>query len=95
MVRNTSLAQLFLHDFKDFIRYPVSIYPASIQIVLTLVVPYAFINFYPAQYFLNKQDFLLFHPVFQYLTLAVGAVLFTGAILLWRWGINHYHSTGS
>ncbi|WP_165867558.1 ABC transporter permease [Paenibacillus pinisoli] len=95
MVRNTSIAQLLLFDFKDFIRYPVSIYPASIQIVLTLIVPYAFINFYPAQYFLGKQDFLMFHPLFQYLTLAVGSVLFAGALLLWNWGIKQYHSTGS
>ncbi|MFD0590348.1 ABC transporter permease [Paenibacillus sp. GCM10027627] len=95
MVRNTSLANLFLNDFKSFIRYPISIYPASIQIFLTLIVPYAFINFYPAQYFLEKGDFLMFHPSFQYLGIAVGAVLFAGACALWHWGIKHYHSTGS
>ncbi|MBH5319682.1 ABC-2 family transporter protein [Paenibacillus sp. GSMTC-2017] len=95
MVRNNSLINLFMNDFKSFIRYPISIYPASIQVMLTLIVPYAFINFYPAQYFLNKSDFLLFHPSFQYLTIVVGGIMFTGACLLWKFGIKHYHSTGS
>jgi len=94
-VRNTSFMELLLSDFKSFIRYPISIYPSSIQIVLTLLVPYAFINFYPAHYFLGRDDSLLFHPLFQYLTPLVGAVLFAGALLLWRAGLRRYHSTGS
>ena len=37
-------------------------FPANAgQIILTLIIPYAFINFYPAQYFLGKQDFIMFN----------------------------------
>lgn len=85
----------FMGDLRGFIRYPLSIYHKGIQIVLTLIIPYGFINFYPAQYFLGKHDFMLFHPVFQFLSPLVGLLLFYGAYQFWKLGIRHYKSTGS
>lgn len=94
LVQNQGISG-FIHDLRGFIRYPISIYKSSIQIVLTLVLPYAFVNFYPAQYFLDKSEFLMFHPVFQYLTPIVGLILIIGAYQFWKLGIRHYKSTGS
>jgi ABC-2 type transport system permease protein len=59
------------------------------------VLPYAFINFYPAQFILGKEDYLGFPPVLVYLTPAVGIILFVVAYQFWRVGLNHYKSTGS
>lgn len=84
-----------IQDFRSFIRYPISIYKPPIQIVLTLVFPYAFINFYPAQYFLEKNDFLMFHPLFQYGTPFVGLILLLGMYQFWLAGIRSYKSTGT
>ncbi len=95
LIRNTGLMNMLMGDLKGFIRYPISIYNKALQVFLTLVVPYAFINFYPAQYFLNKNDFLMFHPVFQFLTPLVGILLFLAAHKFWNIGVNHYQSTGS
>jgi ABC-2 type transport system permease protein len=95
LIQNNSLPKVFFHQLTDFIRYPISLYNRVIQVFLTLVIPYAFINFYPAQYFLHKEDFLIFHPVFQYLTPLVGLVLFTLAYRFWTYGIKNYKSTGS
>lgn len=44
------------------------LYDRWIQVMLTYVVPIAFINFYPAQYFLKKDDFLGFNPILVYLS---------------------------
>lgn len=95
LIRNTGLQGILMYDLKGFIRYPISIYSKALQVFLTLIVPYAFINFYPAQYFLKKNDFLMFHPVFQFLTPLVGIVLFLAAHKFWNIGVNHYQSTGS
>ncbi|KAB2846375.1 MAG: ABC transporter permease, partial [Ignavibacterium sp.] len=95
LVQSNSLMDIFIWDLKSFIRYPISAYHRIIQVILTLIIPYAFINFYPAQYFLNKNDFLMFHPVFQYLSPLVGVLLFIFAYRFWNTGINHYKSTGS
>lgn len=79
----------------EFIRYPISIYDRWIQIMLTFVFPMAFINFYPAQYFLRKSDFLGFSPIFVHLTPVIGIFLFTLAYLFFFIGVRNYKSTGS
>lgn len=82
-------------ESQNFIKYPISIYDKGIQILLTVLLPYAFINFFPAQYFLQKEDFTMFHPIFQYLSPVVGICLFSLAYIFWNIGIKHYSSTGS
>lgn len=79
----------------SFLRYPISIYDKCIQILLTFIFPLAFINFYPAQYFLNKNDLLGFSPIFPYLTPIVGVVVFLLGYLFFFEGIKNYSSTGS
>lgn len=95
VIENKGLKDILFFQAKGFIRYPISIFATPIQIILTLILPYAFINFYPAQFFLDKNDFSIFHSAFQYLTPIVGVTLFIIAYLSWNIGIRHYKSTGS
>lgn len=95
LVETNGLQSLAFFQLRNFVRYPISVYNKWIQIILTFIFPYAFINFYPAQYFLQKNDFLMFHPVFQYLCPVVGLVLFIFAMMFWSYGIKRYSSTGS
>lgn len=76
-------------------RFPVSIYHRSVQVLLTLVLPFAFVNFFPAQVILGKDDLMAFPSAFRYMTPLVGLVCFALAYWLWTWGIRHYESTGS
>lgn len=94
-ITDTSSLGFFLGSVKDFIKYPISIYPSVIQVLLTLVIPYAFISFYPSQYFLEKSDFLMFNPIFQFLCPVIGVLLFAIAYKFWCFGIKNYSSTGS
>lgn len=93
--RNRALVHIFVYSSKEFILYPVSIYNSWIQWFLTFIFPLAFINFYPASYFLNKSEQFIFHPVLQFMTPIVGLITFMGSLLLWSYGINRYQSTGS
>mgnify|MGYP000863678573 CR=1 FL=1 len=94
IVKNDAISRL-LWSGREFIKYPISIYNKIIQVILTFILPFAFINFYPAQYLLSKNDFLMFHPVFQFLTPVVGGVLFFIAYRFWICGLKHYNSSGS
>ena len=94
-IRNRALVHVFVYSSKEFILYPVSIYNPWVQWFLTFLFPLAFVNFYPASYFLQKSGQFMFHPVLQFMTPVVGATLFTLSLLLWRYGINKYQSTGS
>lgn len=95
IVKNNAIMSIVWGSMSHFVDYPISIFNKTIQIILTFVLPYAFINFFPAQMILEKDDFLMFHPVFQYLSPIVAAFIFMLAYRLWKFGINHYESTGS
>lgn len=84
-----------LHGFKDFIQYPVSIFGRPLQLLFTFVLPLAFVNFYPAQPLLMKDDYLLFPAAFGYLTPLVGVALCAIVAVVWHHVVNRYESTGS
>jgi ABC-2 type transport system permease protein len=74
-----------------FNRYPVTIFPRWIQRVLTFVVPFAFTAFFPATFFLGRNEWLgwaLVQPLVGLLVLVVG-------VGIWRRGLRHYRSPGS
>jgi len=73
----------------------VDIYNRPVRFALTFLFPLAFINFYPAHYFLNKDTATLFHPAFVYLTFPVGLLCMLIAVAFWRKAVKHYNSTGT
>ena len=95
IVRTQSIESTLVHSFRNFTNYPISIYGKFIQVLVTFVIPWAFVNFYPAQFFLDRQGETLFHPILQYATPVVGIVLFVLAYKFWTIGVNRYESTGS
>ena len=92
-IRAGGIGESIFRNFTEFIRYPITIYPKVIQLLLT-VVPFAFINFYPAHLFLDRGD-ATFAPALRYggPPVAVGTLVM--GILLWNASIKRYQSTGS
>lgn len=95
IVRTYSIFDVMTLSFDHLIDYPVSIYGKAIQGFLTFIIPMAFINFYPARFFLQRTGDNLFNPLLQYGTPAVGILFFFLAYRLWKIGVNRYESTGS
>jgi ABC-2 type transport system permease protein len=89
------IAFQLLWSFRQLIEYPLSLYPKILQVLLTVVVPFGFITFYPAQFFLAKDDFLMFSPVLQYLNPLVGVLVVCAAFFVWNLGVRRYNSSGS
>ncbi|MDH4183422.1 MAG: ABC-2 family transporter protein [Nitrospinota bacterium] len=95
-IRNRSLVHIVVYSSKEMILYPITIYHWGMQLFLTLLLPLAFINFYPSHFFLARSGSnLLFHPFIQYLSPLVGVTLFAGAYALWRLGVSRYQSAGN
>jgi ABC-2 type transport system permease protein len=94
-VRSRAITNMVVYYMRGFVNYPISIYGKLIHILLTFIVPYAFVNFYPVQMFLGKADEGIFHPVILITTPLVGIVLFTLSYFVWKSGINRYQGTGS
>ena len=95
LVRSEALGSMLLWDLGEFIRYPLSAFQRPVQIVFTLLLPYGFVSFFPAQFFLERQDFIGFNPAIQYLSPVVGITALALAYQFWRFGLSRYQSTGS
>jgi ABC-2 type transport system permease protein len=81
---------------QDFTRYPISIYTRGVRIVLAFVLPFAFMNYFPATYFLAKSETgLHLNPAVGLLTPAIGLAWFGVSYLFWKAGLQHYQGTGS
>jgi ABC-2 type transport system permease protein len=74
-----------------FGRYPLSIYSAYVQFVLSWIIPFGFATFYPASRLLGRAEFHLYAALVPLITAAVFAVAATS----WRFGLRRYSSTGS
>jgi ABC-2 type transport system permease protein len=94
-LRNRSLVHTVIFSSKEFINYPVNIYNVGMQFFLTFIFPIAFINFYPAHFFLDRSGTGLLHPLLEMGTPIVGLIVTTVSIFSWKAGVNHYQSTGS
>lgn len=95
VVEASSLQNLIFWNMRRFVVYPISIYPKVIQTILIYIVPLAFVNYFPAQFFLQKAD-MADYPVFLlYLSPFVGILLFGFAVIFWKLSLKRYQSTGN
>ena len=84
--KSGKLTDLLISATKEATVFPISIYPLAVRLLLTFVLPVAFVTYYPAQQLLQKDEFGA--PVVALMMLCV-------SYSLWCSGLRRYHSTGS
>lgn len=94
-VETNSIREIFYWNMRKFAGYPISIYSNVIQILMIYVVPFAFVNYFPAQYLLRKEDMALYPEIYMYLAPLVGVILYAIAYGFWRISVRRYTSTGN
>lgn len=94
MLRSSDLADIVYYDMRTFVHYPLSIFPAFIRIVLTYVLPWAIINYYPSLIILNKvqttEEFVL-----GILSPVIGILFFLLSLFVFNRGLRRYSGSGS
>jgi ABC-2 type transport system permease protein len=75
----------------DFGHYPVTIYAPPIQFMLTWVLPYAMVGFYPAAFLLRGGHYRVYGLLAPLLGLLFAAL----ALTVWRVASRSYQSTGT
>jgi ABC-2 type transport system permease protein len=95
IVRARSIMNVVIFGIRGFADYPISIYGKLLRIILTFVIPYGFVNYYPSHLILGKEGGSLFAPWLPYATPIVGLLLFFIAYRVWNAGLNKYQGTGS
>ncbi|MDE7417323.1 MAG: ABC-2 family transporter protein [Lachnospiraceae bacterium] len=81
---------VFTDGAREFGKYPIGIYGKKILLFTTFIIPYALIQYYPILYILDRRSSILY----MFLPLAACWFLIP-AILLWKFGVRHYQSSGS
>ena len=94
-VETNSIREIFYWSMRRFAGYPISIYNKLIQVIMIYVVPFAFVNYFPAQYLLRKPDMKEYPEIYLYIAPVVGIVIYMAAYAFWRISVKHYKSTGN
>ena len=80
------------YQFADFAKYPSEIYAQGVRFIITWVIPFAFVAYLPASYFL-KTGVSAFSTIGIECILAV--VFFAIAYAVFTWGTRAYESAGN
>ncbi|MFZ7103003.1 MAG: ABC transporter permease [Peptococcaceae bacterium] len=92
--RSERVFWVIMFPLRNAINYPLAIFPRAVQMVLTFILPFAFVNYLPALLLLDKADPV--YPAFiGSLSTVVGIIFFWVALRVWLRGVDRYNSTGS
>ncbi|MCM1263437.1 MAG: ABC-2 family transporter protein [Butyrivibrio sp.] len=83
-----------MYFFREVSYYPVSIFPKIIQVIVTTLVPYGFVNYYPIRELLGKNDGAVFSQAAG-LGPIVAALFFAVACFFFHQSTKCYKSSGS
>ena len=86
------IANILTHGGTETGQYPLDIYRSWFRAFFTFVVPLACANILPLNVILNRPNAL---PIVGFLSPLCGLFFLGLALLIWRQGVRHYHSTGS
>lgn len=81
---------VFTDGAREFGKYPLGIYGEKMLLFTTFFIPYALVQYYPLLYVLGHRTemILIFLPL-------IACWFFLPALLLWKFGVRHYKSSGS
>ncbi len=89
IVQSIPVTQIIFNTH-EFAKYPLTIYPRAIGLLMTWLIPYGFASFYPASYILGRDVGAL-----AWMGPIVAVVLLVVGYRVWLFGLRHYASTGS
>lgn len=105
-VRAGNVKFILFFNIRAFSIYPINIYPKAVQLLLMFVLPFAFVNYFPARAILEKDDGFIsgnslasggfaLGSIYAYGSVIAGLILFSTILVIWNRGIKSYKSTGS
>lgn len=79
-----------VYSFADFAQYPLEMFGIAINCLLTFVLPYGFVSYYPVCVLLGKLS-----PIYLVYEAIVTIVIIIVALRLWKFGLKIYESAGN
>jgi ABC-2 type transport system permease protein len=88
---SSSTFPFMIQNFLEFAKFPLSLYDRLVQGLMTWVLPFAFVSYYPGVALLGKS---VESQSLGYLAPLAGPVVALIAGLIWRTGLRRYQGTG-
>jgi ABC-2 type transport system permease protein len=82
---------MLLVNFKDYAKYPMTIFSGFFKFAVTFIIPVGFISFYPSQFFLRPNQI----SILVIISPVIGIAYFIFAYFIWSRGASRYSGTGS
>ncbi len=79
------------YKFRDYAKYPITIFGPVFKFVFTFLIPIAFIAYYPSLVILRPDEI----PVLTWLSPVIGIIFFGLSYKFWMLGVRKYNGTGS
>lgn len=77
--------------FKDYAKYPITIFSPLFRFIFTFIMPIAFIAYYPSLVILRPDAV----PILSWLSPIIGCLFFWLSYKFWMYGAMKYSGTGS
>lgn len=90
-IQNSFYILDFVNRFREYAKYPVTIFNHVFRFIFTFILPIAFIAYYPSIVILRPDQV----PLLSWLSPVVGCVFFFLSYKLWMYGATKYSGTGS
>jgi ABC-2 type transport system permease protein len=94
-VGSTEASNAFTYGGNYLTSYPLNIFGPWLRRAFALVVPLAFVTYFPGLYLLDKPDPLGYPEWVQFLAPFVACAYAAAVGRVWRRAVRHYRSTGS
>ena len=91
-VQGLEVVNILTDGGREISQYPLGIYKVGFLRFFTFVIPYAAMNYYPLLYLTGRAGG---HAALYYVAPLLGMLFIVPAMLIFRWGVRHYLSTGS
>jgi ABC-2 type transport system permease protein len=91
-IQGLEIANIFTDGGREMAQYPLNIYQKWVTRFFTYVIPFGCVNYLPLLYILGRTEGNSF---LYMLTPLAGCAFIIPCLLLWRFGVRHYRSTGS
>lgn len=88
-IKGLEVRNVLTNGLKDMAQYPIGVFKKSFVFVLTFIIPFGFVNYYPLLYLLGKKDnhFYIFSPL-------INVIYIIPSVLIFYKGIKKYTSVG-
>ncbi len=89
-IQNSFYVLDLVFRFKDYAKYPVTIFSPVFRFIFTFVMPIAFIAYYPSLVMLRPDEV----PILSWLSPIIGIAFFLISYKIWMFGAMKYSGTG-